>query len=150
MEVDQEPEPEKDEKPTLPQTSSVVEKSAQPQDDDDDVIFIDSDDEPQTGTPSTSAPMESNQSNEPNENIEIAKTNGAISRQQSEEDKENKPRRIQKRKECVNPECPRDGDEYTESPNFVMSFYYASKKFNKVPFVCNICHDAAVDKFEVS
>lgn len=54
------------------------------------------------------------------------------------------------KKECVNPGCLGGSDEFLESPLFAMTFYYVSQKPNKIQYICSLCHDTAIFKFEVN
>lgn len=52
-------------------------------------------------------------------------------------------------KECINPECPKHKeDEYLESPSFVLSMYYITRKPNKIQWVCKTCYEEAIETYE--
>lgn len=98
----------------------------------EDVICLDSDDE-QSAT--TAAPKQDKSLKE-----EI-KEQVTKKRKQSVE--------IKKLKECVNPNCPRNiDDEYSECPVFIMTFYYITRKPNKVQWICSTCYEKAIEKYE--
>lgn len=54
------------------------------------------------------------------------------------------------KKECINPNCLRDSPCYDVSTQFVLNFYYVSKKPSSVQYVCGSCNDKAILKYEVS
>lgn len=124
-----------------PHESQVKEPEKQPADDDDDddcVILLDSDEE-------EAAPVVEKA---PTPKPEEPPMQAASVKRKFNEGKENKPKK--RLKDCVNPDCSGDSNEFNECPPFVMSFYHHNKKSFNVPFVCNSCIDKAVLKFEVS
>jgi hypothetical protein len=104
---------------------------------DDCVILLDSDEEDSPPKPAEETPKE------PEKEKEVA----TASKRKSDEVLETKAKQP-KNKECVNPDCPRESKEFSESPLFVLSFYFATKKPNKTQFVCSSCYEKALTKYE--
>lgn len=58
--------------------------------------------------------------------------------------------RLPKLSECVNMECPKINDStYEPASKFILHFYFVSTKLNKDQLVCNSCTEKAVEKFEM-
>lgn len=80
-----------------------------------------------------------------------ASKNGAISKRRLNEDKQKTTKKVfKKTMECVNPDCLGGSEKFLECPLYALRFYYASKKVNKIQYICEPCHDKALIKFEVS
>lgn len=58
--------------------------------------------------------------------------------------------RLPRLSECINMECPKVYDStYKPASQFILHFYFVSKKLNKENMVCNKCTEKAVEKFEM-
>lgn len=135
--------------------------------DEDCVILLDSDDDAEAPIVQKQAPAEADpvpvspQADVPQADIspllcgesiaDVASKNGAIPKRRIDEDKDNTTKKVfKKTKECVNPDCSGGSEEFMECPTYALRFYYATKKVNKIQYICDLCHDKALIKFEVS
>lgn len=57
---------------------------------------------------------------------------------------------LKRSKECINPDCPCDSEDFSECSKLILNFYYADKKMNRAQYVCMSCSDKAILKYEVS
>lgn len=152
---------EKDQEPKEKEEESVKDQSDQQtaSPDDDCIILIDSDDEPEAenNKPEAVNPEEPKQSvlkpvdNDNDRQSKALPATTITSKRKSDESKENQNQKVLKKtKECVNPDCSHDSEDFFESPMFILNFYYTARKWNKTQYVCSNCYEKAVDKYEVS
>lgn len=120
-----------------------IEKEDDDDDEDDDVILIDSDDDdPPPVIPKKVEPAPKRESL----SKEVVST-----KRRSKENSGGETKKFPKRsKECINPDCPRDSEEFTECTKLILNFYYADKKMDRAQYVCLSCSDKAILKYEVS
>lgn len=152
--IGEDPPKETKQEPTQENSNEAAKAKAVP--DDDCVILIDSDDEPETANDK----IEPTKPEEPKQSVLLPLDNenagrvnflGASNKRKCDESKENPIKKILKKtKECVNPDCSRESEDFLEAHLFLLNFYRKERKMNKPQYVCSMCYDKAMDMYEVS
>lgn len=112
--------------------------------DNDCIILLDSDEE---DTPASKV-CETKKEKNDIQSETLKKLLIGNSKRKSDEDKENEKKLIKRSKECVNPECLGGNSNFVECDRFILNFFFVVKKENRIQYVCSICHEQAITKYE--